>query len=82
MTSLIYDDVKSGRKPDMDSFRRVKNELRQRGAEVVLLGCTELSVIKRDNDTGSGVLDVMEVLASSAVKVCGKKLSPHLRLIT
>ena len=82
VTSLIYDDVKRGRRPDMDSFHRVKNELRQRGAEVVLLGCTELSVIKRENDTGSGVLDVMEVLASSAVKVCGKKLSPHLRLIT
>ena len=82
VTSLIYDCVKRGIVPDMDSFRLVKDELRQKGAEVILLGCTELSVIKKEHDTGDGVLDVMEVLASSAVKACGKKLSPHLRLIT
>ncbi len=82
VTSLIFDDVKRGRPPDMDSFRSVKDELRQKGAEVILLGCTELSVIKRDYDVGEGVLDAMEVLAGTAVTVCGRKLPPHLRLIT
>lgn len=82
VTSLIFDDVKSGRQPDMDSFARVRDELRDKGAEVVLLGCTELSVIKRDYDVGEGVLDVMEVLACAAIAACGRQLPPHLRLIT
>lgn len=82
VTSLIYDDVKRGRQPDMASFGRVKDALRQQGAEVVLLGCTELSVIKRDNDVGSGVLDVMEVLACSAITACGKRIAPQVRLLS
>ena len=43
-----------------------------KGAEVVLLGCTELSVIKRDFDVGPAILDVMEVLAYSSIAACGK----------
>lgn len=82
VTSLIYDCVKRGVPPDMELFRLVREELAGKGAQVVLLGCTELSVIKKDYDTGSGVVDVMEVLASSAVKACGRKLTPGLRLIT
>ena len=32
----------------------VKNELVDLGAQIILLGCTELSVIKRDYSIGSG----------------------------
>lgn len=74
VTSLIYNDVKKGRDPDMSAFYYVKNRLLQSGAEIVILGCTELSVIKRDNDTGDRVLDAMEVLASMAITACGKKV--------
>ena len=74
VTSLIYNDVKKGRNPDMSAFYYVKNKLLQSGAEIVILGCTELSVIKRDNDTGDRVLDAMEVLASMAINACGKKV--------
>lgn len=72
--SLIYDDVKQGRAPNMTAFGQVRDELRAQGAQVVLLGCTELSVIKRDHDLGEGILDVMEVLASAAVTACGKQV--------
>lgn len=78
VTSLIYNDVKQGRKPDMDAFFKVKNRLVERGAGAVILGCTELSVIKRDYDTGCGILDVMEVLAAMSIKACGKRLKEEL----
>ena len=70
--SLIYNDIKAGKKPQIDKFFEVKQMLQDGGAEVVLLGCTELSIIKRDCDTGRGVLDVMEVLAQQSVIECGK----------
>jgi aspartate racemase len=52
VNSLIYDCVKKGITPDVDMFYDVKNELMKDGAEAVILGCTELSLIKRDFNTG------------------------------
>lgn len=76
--SLIYDDVKTGRKPDMEKFRQVKEHLIcEGGAQVVVLGCTELSVIKQDYELGEGICDCMEVLARTAVLECGKELNPQ-----
>lgn len=74
---LIYENVKAGKLADMDRFRAVQRELVDCGAEVILLGCTELSVIRRDEDIGPGFLDVMEVLARESILRCGKKLKPQ-----
>ena len=73
---LIYENVKAGKPADMQRFRRVQQELFDCGAEVILLGCTELSLIKRDENIGPGFLDVMEVLARETVIRSGKKLKP------
>ncbi len=80
--SLIYDDVKAGNPINMDAFFAVKNELFDMDAEVILLGCTELSVIKRDNNVGAKVLDVMEVLARATVKQCASLKKEYDNLIT
>ena len=73
---------KSRKEPQIDKFFEVKQMLQDGGAEVVLLGCTELSIIKRDCDTGRGVLDVMEVLAQQSVIECGKLKPEYNNLIT
>lgn len=72
---LIYEDIKKNRPADMSSFHQVREELQKRGAEVIILGCTELSMIKRDEAIGPGFLDAMEVLAAACVTACGKPLS-------
>lgn len=71
---LIYENVKAGKKAEMDRFQRVVQELRSCGAEIIILGCTELSLIKRDEAIGGGFLDIMEVLARESVLRSGKKL--------
>lgn len=71
---LIYDDIKANRPPRMEVFGRVREELLARGAQTIVLGCTELSLIKRDYPVGAGFLDTMEVLAQRAVLECGGKL--------
>ena len=75
--SLIYDNVKAGRPADMDKFRAVSEALRAEGCDAIILGCTELSIIKRDNEIGSGYLDALEVLAHAAILACGKKIKPE-----
>ena len=71
---LIYKNVKAGKRAEMERFRRVQQELVGSGAQVILLGCTELSLIKRDEKIGPGFLDIMEVLAQQSVLRCGKTL--------
>ncbi len=80
--SIIYDDVKAGRRPNMDEFELVKLQLLGEGAEVVILGCTELSILKRDNDLGPKVLDIVDVLAADCVKKCAKARPECEHLIT
>jgi aspartate racemase len=68
---IIYEDVKSGKPADMEQFHAVAHSLRARGAQCVILGCTELSVIKQTQSVGNGFLDAMEVLAEGAIAACG-----------
>lgn len=79
--NLIYEDVKAGKNADMVSFRLVETELKAKGAQVVLLGCTEISVIKNNNPLGTGFLDVMEVLAAKCVEECAKLKDEYKELI-
>lgn len=73
INSVIYDGIKQGKTPDIDSFLSVADALRGRGCEKLILGCTELSVLKRELPIGNGFVDSLEVLAVSAIRLCGKE---------
>lgn len=72
--SLIFDNIKAGEPADMEKFHAVRKELQEKGAQAIILGCTELSLIKRDYAIGAGFVDAMEVLAQQAVLQCGMPL--------
>lgn len=72
--SVIYDDIKANKPADMDKFCLASRDLRAQGAQAIILGCTELSLVKRDYPIGAGYLDAMEVLAQTCVIRCGGKL--------
>lgn len=76
--SLIYDEVKSGKAISREGVEQISEELFMAGAQLVLLGCTELSIAKRDYGLREGFLDVMEVLAKCSVERCGR-LKPEYR---
>lgn len=78
--SIIYDEVKAGKPVSMKEFELVKNQLLASGAEVVILGCTELSIAKRDNHI-EGVLDIIDVLARDCVMKCAKLRPEYKELI-
>ena len=73
INGVIYDGIKKGRTPDVEGFLRVAEGLRAKGCEILILGCTELSVLKRDMPIGNGFIDALEVLAISAIRLCGKE---------
>lgn len=75
--SLIYDQIKAGVAPDMQMFASVQDDLRHSGAEVIVLGCTELSLLKKEYPLGDGFVDALEVLAKESVLACGKRVKPE-----
>ena len=72
VTDVIYGDIKTGRRADMKNFGRAVEELRAAGCDRVILGCTELSLIKRDEHLDAFYIDSMEVLAKNAIVAFGK----------
>ena len=81
--NLIYKNVKAGKAVDISKFYCVSESLFEAGAQVVLLGCTELSLIKREHELDSGFLDVLEVLARQVVTESGATVKPkYTHLIT
>lgn len=79
---VIYEQVKKGKPIDEQLVYEVKAHLQENGAEVMLLACTELSIVKRDGKAGADVLDVLDVLASCAVQCCGELKEEYRELIT
>ena len=78
---LIYQNVKAGVKPEIVLLEQVGRQLSDCGAQVLLLACTELSIIKRDFVLGAEYLDVLEVLARKAVMECGRLKAGYERLL-
>lgn len=73
ITHIIYDLVKKGVKVSPDELSAVTSPLFERGCDTVILGCTELSVANRDCNNDARLTDSLEVLAYTAIKLCGKE---------
>ncbi len=73
ISDIIYNNIKKGITPHADELLPVLSALRERGAEAVILGCTELSLLKRAYELGAEVIDSLEVLALCAIRLCGKE---------
>ncbi|WP_087509861.1 aspartate/glutamate racemase family protein [Cellulomonas iranensis] len=73
---IIYDQVKAGRPADVAALHAVADRLGARGADVVVLGCTELSVVAAEHDllADARYVDSLDVLARRTVERAGYPL--------
>ncbi len=69
---IIYDEIKNGKTPDVDAFLAVSDRLLRAGADALILGCTELSLIKKQYALPRHYIDSLDVLAASTIEACGK----------
>lgn len=73
--SIIYDGVKAGEPVPRARFDAVVDHLREQGAEVVALGCTELSVLHGDLGVDDHtIVDSIDALARRVVLRAGAPL--------
>jgi len=73
LMSLIYDDVKAGMLIDPEKWMLVENSMREAGCDTMILGCTELSIVKKELHL-TDCIDSLMVLAETAIQKCGYKL--------
>jgi aspartate racemase len=72
---LIYQGVKAGNsRYDINGFLKVLDELESRGAETLILGCTELPIAFSRYNIHRSVIDPTIVLAKSAILFSGKSI--------
>lgn len=71
ISHIIYREIKQGSAADIDAFLRVADSLTAQGCERIILGCTELSLLKKQNHLGTRFIDALEVLAYRAITACG-----------
>ncbi|WP_277213717.1 aspartate/glutamate racemase family protein [Isoptericola croceus] len=76
VNAVIYDQVKAGRPADADALRAVAARLAARGAGVVVLGCTELSVAAVDHQLldEPPFLDSMDELVRATITRAGHRV--------
>jgi aspartate racemase len=73
--SMIYDGVKAGMPVERARFDAAVGHLRTRGAGAVLLGCTELSILRTDLSVDEvDVVDSLDALAARTVTLAGARL--------
>lgn len=76
---IIYGQIKAGQRPDIEEFREIGNRLIGAGAGKLLLGCTELSLLKRDFPLTADYVDILEILAAEAITVNGLRVKEYKR---
>ena len=73
---LIYDIVKASRplSEGLPLFRKVLQQLKDRGADYFLLGCTELPILAMMVPEDGPFVDATTELAKAAVRACGYRI--------
>lgn len=70
---IIYKDIKSGKPANMGKFNLVVDYLKENNCDGAILGCTELSILKNDNNLDNDFyIDSLEVLARKTIAKSGK----------
>lgn len=71
---VIYDQVKAGQPVDAWMWEEITEAMEQQGCDRIILGCTELSIVKKELDLDSRFIDALRVLSETTVIRCGAPL--------
>lgn len=74
ITEIIYKKIKSGIFPNFCEFEEVADNFFANGCEKIILGCTELSMLKKVLNLKENFIDTLDVAAEFIVSFFGKKI--------
>lgn len=67
LMEIIYHQIKADKPVNQSQFSAILDELSACGAEKVILGCTELSLIHKEKFLNFDFIDLLEIMAEEAV---------------
>ena len=74
VTSIIYESIKQNKPVDRARLMQIADKLIALGCQRLVLGCTELSLLNRDNGLDPSIfVDSLEVLAWRTIVACHKE---------
>lgn len=73
--SIIYENVKAGKAADKVKWNEIVTYMENQGCDRIVLGCTELSIVKKEMALPDYYLDSLTVLAETAILSCGYELA-------
>lgn len=73
VSDVIY-GIKENREIDIEAFLSAAEELKAKGCETFILGCTELSVLHAQHQLQGNFIDPMDIIARSAIRFGGKNV--------
>lgn len=73
--SIIYDDIKAGKKGNIKNFAKVDKYLKDQKCDCAILACTELSCFAYDLNLSDFYIDAMDILVDESIKNCQKENS-------
>ena len=72
--TIIYDQVKAGRPADAALWNQITEAMETKECDYMILGCTELSIVKTELGLDSRFVDTLHVLAETTITRCGASL--------
>ena len=72
VSEIIYDAIKQNKSVDLCAFQKISKSLLERGCECLVLGCTELSLLRQAGLDSPVYVDSLEVLAYQTIVACKK----------
>jgi aspartate racemase len=72
---IIYNELVSGKilSSSRDEYKRIIAELAAKGAEAIILGCTEIGLLIKNNDSAVPLFDTTKIHALAAVEYALQK---------
>ncbi len=75
LMQIIYDDIKLGNKKHYKELINIIKELKKENIEKVILGCTELSILKNQMILKDIYIDPLEIQTYKIIKLFNKEIS-------
>lgn len=70
VSRVIYEEIKQNKKVTRNDLLQVGESLQKKGAELILIGCTDLSAYNQESPLGEKYIDMLEILAKAVVSKC------------
>lgn len=70
---FIY-EIKEGKKGEISDFNETTNNLREKGVDTFILGCTELSVANNTYNFNENFMDPLKIISKVAIELAGYKV--------